>query len=142
MANAPEVTLSTDFQTRLMVRKRISPDGALAPFHALFLAFVGLAHGLPGDPFRMARVFRRSLPSLLMNQVEIVESRFPAYVSFKQRRLAEKFVAGRNRIVAGIGNVSGAIFGELVIAQLEQPDVRSRTRLGIETGTRSWRLSS
>ena len=54
----------------------------------------------------MADVFCGPPPSLLMNQVEIIESRFFAGVELKEQRFRGKFVSTCNSIVAGIGNFS------------------------------------
>ena len=54
----------------------------------------------------MADVFCGPLPSLLMNQVQITESRFFAGPEFKEQGLRGKFVSAGNGIVARVGNVS------------------------------------
>src|ERR1700730_11089594 len=113
-------------------RKRVPPNGAFAPFVTFFPALVGSAHRLPGDPLRMADVFRGALPALLMNQIEIAEGRFLMRIPFEQGRLSDEFVGGCNRIVAGIGNLSGSVFVELIVVELKQANIRSGALLGIE----------
>ena len=52
----------------------------------------------------------------------------------EQNAFGNDLVGCRNGIVAGIENVSGAEFVELVFAQLEQTDIRPGALLGVETG--------
>ena len=54
----------------------------------------------------MANVLCGPLPSLLMNQVQVTESWFPAGPELEEERLLVKLVSAGNRIVARIGNVS------------------------------------
>jgi len=86
--------------------KCIAPDCSFAPSFAFFFTFIGGTHGFPGNAVRMADVLCGPLPSLLMDQIEITESRFSAGLVLKQQRLRGKFVGAGNRIVAWIGNVS------------------------------------
>ena len=89
----------------------------------------------------MGDVFGGSLPSLLVDQVEIAECRFLVGVHFEQCRLGDKFVGGGNGVVAGTGNLSRSVFGELVVIELEQADIRAgallRIKVGFDLGNRS-----
>jgi len=76
--NAPEVSLSTDFQTCSIARSVLRQIASLHHRPPCFFALIGDTHGFPGDALRMANVLCGPLPSLLMNQVQITESRFPA----------------------------------------------------------------
>jgi hypothetical protein len=67
----------------------------------------------------MADVLCGPLPSLLMNQVQVTESRFPAGPELEEERLRGKFVSAGEGIVAWIGNVSRTVLFELIITELE-----------------------
>src|ERR1700726_393362 len=82
----------------------------------------------------MANVFCGPLPSLLMNQVEVAESRVLVGIQFEERSLSDKFVSCGNSIVARTSNISGSIFSELISIELKQTDVRARALLGIKIG--------
>src|SRR5690348_17060991 len=71
-------------------------------------------------------------PSLLMNQIQIANSRRSVSVLFKEHRLSVQFVGSRNSVIARAGNIPRAIFLELGSAELEQADVRTRSSLGIK----------
>src|SRR5689334_25402241 len=114
--------------------KRIAPDRQFAPPLAFFFAFIGGAHGSPGDAIRMADVLCGALPSFLMNQIQITESWFSAGLVLTQQSLRGKFVSAGNRIVARIANASRPVLLELTIPELEQPDIRSSALLRIEAG--------
>src|ERR1700739_1340999 len=100
-------------------RKLVSQDRALAPLFTLQSAFVRGAHRFPGDPLRMADMFGRASPSLLMNQIEVADGRLSVSILFKERRLGDQFVSGRYSVIARVGNISGAIFLEFGPAELE-----------------------
>src|SRR4029078_11490207 len=99
--------------------KRIAPDCQFAPPLTFFLAFISGAHGFPGDALRLADVLCGPLPTLLMNQVQGTEGRFPAGFEFEQERLRGKFISARDGIVARIGNVSRTVLVELILTELE-----------------------
>src|SRR6516162_1583751 len=103
--------------------KRILPNGPFAPFFTFFFAFIGSAHGLPGNPVRLANVFSGSLPSLLVYQVTVTKRRFPVCVQFKKRGFSHKLVGRRDGIIARASNFPRAIFCKLIFAQLEKTDV-------------------
>ena len=86
--------------------KCIAPDSWFAPPLTFFFAFIGGTHGFPSDALRMANVLCGPLLSLLMNQVQITESRFPARPELEEERLRSKFVSAGDSIVARISNVS------------------------------------
>ena len=54
----------------------------------------------------MANVLCGPLPSLLMNQVQVTESWFPAGPELEEESLRGKFISAGDSIVARIGNVS------------------------------------
>ena len=85
-------------------------------------------------PPRMTNVFRGSLPSLLVDQVEIAERRLLVCVQFKKRSLGDKFIGCRDGIVAGAGNLSRSIFCELVLANLKQTNIRPGALLWVKIG--------
>src|SRR5689334_23023817 len=114
--------------------KCVAPDRPLAPAFTFFLALVGGAHGFPGNAIRMGYMLSGPLPSLLMDQVEVTESGLFSGVVFEEQRLGGKLVGARNGIVARIGDISRAVFPELIIAELEQPYIRSSPLLRIEAG--------
>src|SRR6516162_2922513 len=80
----------------------------------------------------MADMLCCTSPSLLMNQIQIADSRLSVSVQFKERRLSDQFVSCRNSVITRAGNISRAIFSELGSAELEQADIRTRTLLGIK----------
>src|ERR1700694_6332913 len=82
----------------------------------------------------MADMFCCPLPSLLMNQIEVTESRFPVSIQLKERSLCDKFVSCSNSVVPRASNISRSIFSKLISIELEQTDVRARTLLGIKIG--------
>ncbi len=55
-------------------------------------------------------------------------------VQFKKDAFGRELVSGRNGIIAGIGNAARSVFGELVVAELEEADIRPGALLGIEPG--------
>src|SRR3954447_78598 len=122
------------FPRRFNGRKGIAPDRAPAPFFALLPAFAGGTHRFPGDAIGLAEVLRGAFPALMMDQVEIIQVRLPVRHPVEQNAFGNDLVGCRNGIIAGIENVSGAEFAELVFAQLEQPDIRPGALLGVETG--------
>jgi hypothetical protein len=67
----------------------------------------------------MSNVLCGSLPSLLMDQIEITERRLFVRLPFKEYSLSDKFVGGRDSIVSGTSDVSRSIFSELIITELE-----------------------
>ena len=79
-------------------------------------------------------MFCGSLPSLLINQVEVAKSRLLVRLPFKEPSLGCKLVRGRNGIVAGAGNVSRSVFGKLIFAELKEADIRTGALLGIKIG--------
>ena len=79
--------------------KRIAPDRQFAPPLTFFFAFIGGTHGFPGDALRMRNVFCRALPSLLMNQIQITESRFFAGPELEEQSLRGEFVSASDGIV-------------------------------------------
>ena len=81
----------------------------------------------------LAEVLGGAFPALLMDQVEIVQVRLPARHPLEQDAFGDDLVGCGNGIIAGIENVSGAEFAELVFAQLEQADIRPGALLGVET---------
>src|SRR4029078_1398740 len=115
-------------------RKRIPPDRAFAPSFAFLHAFAGGTHGFPSDAIRLADVLGGAFPALLMDQVKIAQVRLPVCHPLEQNAFGNDLIGCRNGIIAGIENVSGAEFAELVFAQLEQPDIRPGALLGVETG--------
>src|SRR5579872_3918338 len=115
-------------------RQRIQPDRALAPSFAFLHAFAGGAHGFPGDAVRLADVFGGAFPALLMDQVKIAQGRLLVRHPLEQNAFGNELVGRRNRIVAGIKNLAGAELAELVVAQLEQADIRPGPLVGVETG--------
>ena len=119
-------------------RKSIPPDRAFAPFFAFLPAFAGGTHGFPSDAIRLADVFGGAFPALLMDQVKIAQGRLLVRHPLEQNAFGNDLVGRRNGIVAGITNLSGAEFVELIFAQLKQADIRPGALLGVETGTRSW----
>src|SRR4029078_8569238 len=114
--------------------KRIAPDCQFAPPLTFFLAFIGGAHGFPSDALRLADVLCSPLPSLLMNQVQVTEGRLPAGFELEQERLRGKFVSAGDGIVARIGDVSRTVLVELILAELEYPDIGSCALLRMEAG--------
>jgi hypothetical protein len=115
-------------------RKGIPPDRAFAPFFAFLPAFAGGAHGFPSDAIRLADVLGGAFPALLMDQVKITQGRLLVRHPLEQNAFGDDLVGCRNRIVAGIKNLPGAEFVELLFAQLEQANIRPGVLLGVETG--------
>src|SRR5262249_38611681 len=91
-------------------------------------------HGFPSDATRLADVLRGAFPALLMDQVKIAQGRLPVRHQLEQNAFGNELVGGRNGIVAGIKNLPGAEFVELVFAQLEQADLRPGALLRVEIG--------
>ena len=60
-----------------------------------------------------------AFPALLMDQVKIAQGRLSVRDPLEQNAFGDDLVGCRNGIIAGIENVSGAEFAELVFAQLE-----------------------
>ena len=118
-------------------RKGISPDRAFAPFFAFLHAFAGGTHGFPSDAIRLADVLGGAFPALLMDQVKITQGRLLLRHPLEQNAFGNDLVGCRNGIVAGIKNLPGAEFVELVFAQLEQADIRPGVAWG-RNRTRSW----
>src|SRR5262249_11680200 len=100
-------------------RQRILPTGALAPFLAPLPSLVGGAHRFPGNAVRMADMFGRALGALLMDQIKVAQCRLLMRLYLEQDRGRREFVGSGDGIVAWAGDGAGAIFIELVIAQLE-----------------------
>ena len=73
-------------------------------------------------------------PSLLINQIQITNSRLSVSIQFKELRLSDQFVSSCNRVIARASNISRPIFSELGSAELEQADIRARALLGIKIG--------
>src|SRR5580700_2360666 len=80
----------------------------------------------------MVDMFCCASPSLLMNQIQIADSRHFISIEFKERRLSGQFVGCRNSVIARASNIPGPIFSELGSAELEQADIRARALLGIK----------
>src|ERR1700733_628719 len=80
----------------------------------------------------MAHMFCCASPSLLMNQIQIANSRLSVRILFKESRLSDQFASCRHGVIPWVGNISGAIFSELGSAELEQADVRPCALPGIE----------
>jgi hypothetical protein len=72
------------FPDTLNGRKRVPPDRPLAPFFPFFSTLVGSAHRFPGNLLRIVDVFRRSLHSLLMYQIDIAQARLLMGIQLKQ----------------------------------------------------------
>ena len=77
-------------------------------------------------------MFRCASPSLLMNQIEIANSRLSVGIQFEELRLSDQFVSCCNGVIARVSNISGPIFSELGSAELEQAGIRPRASLGIK----------
>jgi len=75
-----------------------------------------------------------AFPALLMDQVKIAQGRLLVRHPLEQNAFGNDLVGRRNGIVAGIKNLPGAEFVELVLPQLEQADIRPGALLGVETG--------
>src|SRR6476619_3201142 len=80
----------------------------------------------------MVDMFCCASPSLLMNQIQIADSRHFISIEFKERRLSGQFVSCRNSVIARAGNISGPILSELGSAELEQADIRAGALLWIK----------
>src|SRR5215470_18487710 len=98
--------------------KRVAPDCSFAPSFAFFFSFIGGTHRFPGNAFRVADVLCGSLPSLLMNQVQVAERRLLAGFVFKEKRLGGKFEGAGDSIVAGIGDGPRTVSFEFKFAEL------------------------
>src|SRR5258706_6420872 len=68
-----------------------------------------------------------------MDQVKITQGRLLLRHPLEQNAFGNDLVGCRNGIVAGIKNLPGAEFVELVFAQLEQAYIRPGVLLGVET---------
>src|SRR4029078_327070 len=88
----------------------------------------------PSDAIGLADVLGGAFPALLMDQVKITQGRLLLRHPLEQNAFVNDLVGCRNGIVAGIKNLPGAEFVELVLAQLKQADIRPRALLGVETG--------
>ena len=64
-------------------------------------------------------MFGGAFPALLMDQVKIAQGRLLVRHPLEQNAFGNDLVGRRNGIVAGITNLSGAEFVELVFAQLK-----------------------
>src|SRR5215468_3772197 len=117
--NALEVSLPTDFQTCLIAGSVLPQIARFAPSFGFFFTFIGGTHGFPGNALRMADVLCGPLPSLLMDQIQITESRLSAGLVLKKERLRGKLVGAGNRIVARISNISCSVSFELIFTELE-----------------------
>src|SRR5258705_4379238 len=82
----------------------------------------------------LADVLGGAFPALLMDQIKISQGRLLLRHPLEQNAFGNDLVGCRNGIVAGIKNLPGAEFVELVFAQLEQADIRPGVLLGVETG--------
>jgi hypothetical protein len=69
---------------------------------------------------------------LLMNQIQIANSRLSVSIQFKEFRLSDQFVSCRNGVIARVSNISGPIFSELGSTELEQADIGARALLRIK----------
>ena len=63
-------------------------------------------------------MFRRSLNSLLMYQIDIAQGRLLMGIKLKQFCLDGKLVSSSNGIVARISNIAGSIFFKFARIQL------------------------
>ena len=64
-------------------------------------------------------MFRRSLHSLLMYQIDIAQGRLLMGIKLEQLCLDEKLVSGSNGIIARISDIAGSIFFKFVFAELK-----------------------
>src|SRR5262245_21866003 len=80
----------------------------------------------------MVDMFCCTSPSLLMNQIQIANSRLSVSILFKERRFSDQFVSCRDSVIARASDISGPRFFELGSAKLEQADIRARALLGIK----------
>ena len=104
---------------RLTAGSVLPPDSAFAPLFALFLAFVCSAHRSPCKPERVTCVFCRAVNSLLVNEVNVVQSRRPVSEHLKQDRFSHELQCGSDSIIARIKNVADPVLFEFAPAQLE-----------------------
>ena len=77
-------------------------------------------------------MFRRSLNSLLMHQVDIAQSSLLMRIQFKEFCLDGKLVSSSDSIVARIGNIARSIFFEFAFTELEQTNIRPGSLLGVK----------
>ena len=71
-------------------------------FFPFFSTLISSAHRFPGNPLRIVDVFRRSLNSLLMYQIDIAQARLLMGIQLKQFCLDGKLVSSSDSIVARI----------------------------------------
>ena len=64
--------------------KCVAPDRSLAPLFTLLFALLGGAHRFPSDTVGVVDVFLRALSTLLMDQVEVTDSRLFMGIQFEQ----------------------------------------------------------
>ena len=81
-----------------------------------------------------ANVFRcRMIPGRWMEE-GVIPSSLLVRVQLKEDALGGELVSGRNGVIAGINNASRSVLGELVVAELEEANVRPGALLGIKPG--------
>src|SRR5262249_6614273 len=107
---------------------------AFAPFLAFLNPFAGGTHGFPSDAIRLVDVLGSAFPALLVDQVKIAQGRLLVRHPLEQNAFGNDLVGRRNGIVAGIENLAGAEFVDLLFARLEEADIRAGALLGVETG--------
>ena len=67
----------------------------------------------------MIDVLLRALRTLLMDQIEVTDSRLFMGIQFEQCSRSGKLIGGGNSVISSIKNISRPIFRELVITELE-----------------------
>ena len=105
-------------------RNGIPPDRAFAPSFAFLHAFAGGTHGFPSDAIKLADVLGGAFPTLLMDQVKIAQGRLLVRHPLEQNAFGNDLVGRGNGIVAGVTDFPRTEFVELILAQLEQADIR------------------
>src|SRR5580700_560575 len=93
---APEVSLSTDFQTCLMVGSVFCQLARLHHFSPFCLPSLVTHIDFHDNPVWLVDVFCGSLPSLLVNQIKFAERRFLVSIQFKKHSFSREFVGRRD----------------------------------------------
>jgi len=64
-------------------------------------------------------MFGRALPTLLVNEVNVIQARLFVRGNFEQDIFSQKLVRGSDRVIPGIKDVTGPVLLELGVAQLK-----------------------
>ena len=64
-------------------------------------------------------MFGRTLPTLLVNEVNVIQARLFVRGNFEQNIFSQKLIRGSDRVIPRIKDVAGPVLLELGVAQLK-----------------------